>query len=401
MKKERNYTIEFYRIMFAVNFLAVHVYMVFSRSIAGEFMYIYALDNILPFMIFAGYFMMQGFKRQQAQALAQGIPPRQQAGAHLKSRIMGLLPAFLVAQLGGFVVNYIFVRKMPLALWPMLLLNHICEFAGLQITGIGFGNGFTGAWGSAPPTVQLVNTPLWFISGIFVVGYLVYYLLAKCEDLYLGIIGPLFGLIFYASQYMLNSNPNWFNVRHLGDFKFAEGFPHMFVGLTLGCLMWVAVNKLKDKEWSRGMRVFMTIVSFLLAFIIIYKTWVPVNIPVWGRLVFINWGSVHVLSVFFTFFALLGADGFTRLLNRKIWAVPGRLAFYIYMFHYPIIVVIGNLMGVKDAAGLTPLYIVATVVTVVFGFLFMLLNDKVLQPWFKKMPWYSEKQRELELASNA
>jgi hypothetical protein len=202
MKKQRNNTIEFYRIMFAINFLAVHVYMVFPRLNGGDMAHVYALDNILPFMIFAGYFLMQGFKRQQKQAQELELTPGRQAWIHLKSRILGLLPAFMTAQLGGFVVNQVFLTKTPVASWPLILLNHIGELVGLQITGFGFGNSFTGIWGSAPPPLQLLNMPLWFISGIFVAGYLVYYLLAKCENLYLSAIGPFFGIIYYASQYL-------------------------------------------------------------------------------------------------------------------------------------------------------------------------------------------------------
>ena len=398
MEKQRNYTIEFYRIMFAVNFVAVHVYMVYSMATTRQMVHIYALDNIMPFMIFAGYFLMYDFKRQQQRSLAQGVTPGTQAGRHLKSRVISLLPAFLVAQIGGFAATNIFITKTSFISWPLGLLNHIGELIGLQIIGIGFGNAFVGNWGEGVRVVQLLNAPLWFISGIFVVGYIIYYLLAKCENLYICFIGPVFALIFYASQHLANSNPFWYNSRFIGDFAYVEGFPHMFVGLTIGCIMWLAVNRLKDKAWSGGMKAFMTIVAFIFSFILIYKTWVPVNIPVWGSLININWASVHIISIFCTFFVLLGADGFNRLLNRKIWAVPGRLAFYIYMFHYPIIVAVGNIMNIRSADGLTTLYIVSTLVTIVFSYLFMLLNNHVIQPWLKNMPWYSVEQKELELA---
>ena len=71
--KERNYTIEFYRFMFAINFILVHAIMIFPLGYMGFTMsaakdaYIYeqAFDVILPFMIFSGYFMMQGFKKKQ------------------------------------------------------------------------------------------------------------------------------------------------------------------------------------------------------------------------------------------------------------------------------------------------------------------------------------------------
>jgi len=387
--------------MFAINFLAVHVYMVYSRASLGVMTYIWGLDVILPFMIFAGYFITHGFKKQQKRSQELGITPGYQAWTYLKSRFLSLLPVFLVAQLMGFLVVHLFILRNPVYEWPIIFINHIAEFVGLQITGIGFGNAYTGVWGAFPPVIQLLNSPLWFISGIFVVGYIVYYLLAKCENLYLYFIGPIFGIIFYASQWLQDSNPLWFDIRHIGNFAFGEGFPHMFVGLTLGCIIWVAVDKLKDKDWSKGMRVVMTIVSFICSAIILYITWVPLNIPFWGELIRINWGSVHILTIFFSFFVLLGMDGFNWLLNWKIWAVPGRLAFYIYMLHFPIIMIIGGAMGVEDLGGLHRLMIVSTVVTIAISYPFMQLNNKVIQPWFKKQPWYSKKQRELEKENTA
>ena len=70
--KERNYTIEFYRFMFAINFILVHAIMIFPLGYMGFTMsaakdaYIYeqAFDVILPFMIFSGYFMIDVYKRQ-------------------------------------------------------------------------------------------------------------------------------------------------------------------------------------------------------------------------------------------------------------------------------------------------------------------------------------------------
>lgn len=397
MKTKRNYTIEFYRIMFAINFHVIHVYMVFAMMInRGVPVLAWGLDVILPFMIFAGYFLMQGFKKQQRQAIECGITPGQQAWGYLKSRFLSLLPIFLTAQFLGFIVNQI-AFDAPLHQWPIRLLNHIGELVGLQIAGIGFGGTFVGAWGTAPPPMILLNSPLWFISGLFVAGYIVYYLLAKCENAFIYFIGPVFALLFYGGRWITDSNPLWYNIYNIGDFFYTPGLPHMFVGLTIGCIIWVVVDKLRSKEFSRGMRGFVTVCSALLGIIIIYITWVPQNIEFWGTLFRFNWSVVHILTIFFALFVLWGADGFNRIFNRKIFALPGRLAFYIYMLHYPIIVTLGFAMGITTAMGdLHRLMIISLVATVVIAYLFMVLNNKVIQPWFAKKPWYSEKQRELE-----
>ena len=51
--------IEFYRFMFAVNFVIVHGLMVIPIGYLKGFpLFVSALDIIVPFMAFSGYFMM-------------------------------------------------------------------------------------------------------------------------------------------------------------------------------------------------------------------------------------------------------------------------------------------------------------------------------------------------------
>jgi len=388
--KQKNYTIEFLRFSFAINFLMVHVYMVYTRAMTGEFVWVYALDNIMPFMIFAGFFMMHSFKRQQPMAIENEVTPGRQAWTYLRTRFVSLMPAFFFALLIGFIVNHGIVLNTPLYQWPLGLLAHVGEFTGLQIFGIGFGNAAVGPWGAAPRIIQLLNAPLWFISGLFIVGYFVIYMLAKNENRFIAFVGPLVAVIFYGSQWLRDSNPFWFDPIVIGDFMIGEAVIHMFIGLWLGCLIWVAVNSLKGKTFSTGMKTLMTIACVVTGILTIYRTWVPVNIPFWGQLLPINWGSMHILTVFFSFLVLLNIDGFTWLLNRKIWKVPGRLAFYIYMFHFPIIIAFGAIINTDSMRGLHILTLVSTVVTIIVSIIFMQWNNKILQPWFARQPWFKK-----------
>ena len=407
IQKERNYTIEFVRIMFAVNFIIVHVLMVFPIGFLRGFpLFLAGLDTIIPFMAFAGFFMMQGFKKQQAAAERYGLSPGHQAGNYLKARLIGLLPVFLLAQLMGFFANNIWLDT-PISQWPIRLLNAIGELTGVQITGIGFGNASVGVWGEGIRVHQLFNTPLWFISGIFVAGYIIYYLLAKNEKSFIGIIAPVSILIFYGSQYLDGRNPMWFEIGRIGDFNIPLGFIHMFVGLSIGCLIYVAVDKLKGKEFSRGMIAFMTIAQIILMTIVIVRTWAPVTSPI-AQYFNMGWGSVHVLTFFFSFFVLLNVDKCTRfpLFSGRIWRIPGRMAFYMYMLHFPIIVFCAMLMGFKGtlltpqtvstvAPRLTILLVVTIVTTIILAYIVMTIDMKVLQPWLKSQPWFRKEQSEI------
>lgn len=420
MTKARNYTIEFYRFMLAINFNLVHVLLVFPMFVFGSQVPFFAagLDVIIPFMAFAGYFMMRGFVKQQETAKILKLSPQRQAWDHLKSRLIGLGPSYLVASLSGWVVLNIW-NGTRLIDWPIHLLNSIYELCGLQITGAGFGNPSVGtAWfpeaGAFPP-VQMLGSPLWFISGIFVCGYMIYFLLASNKNLFLGFIAPVSALVFYASRYLHNEQPMWYQVSNLGDLKIAQGWPHMFVGLSLGCLLFVAVDKLKDKKWSKSAIVGLTILQIVLTIVVFVRSWVPVFVP-FGVYFNLGWGSVHLLTLIFTFLVLLNVDKCTRfkLFSSKIWATPGRLAFYFYMLHWPMLYVTAMVMGMRgldlsymnmdNMMEMLPsvipqfiiLFVASTVASLVVAYLFMKLDQKKIQPWLKSKPWYDKTQKALE-----
>ena len=425
MKKEMNYTIEFYRFMLAINFCLVHSLMVFPMFVFGSNVpFFYAgLDVIVPFMAFAGYFMMRGYVKQEALAKAQGKSASQQAWEYLKSRLIGLGPAYLVASLWGWLMINIWNKK-PLSEWPIHLLNSVWELFGLQITGAGFGNPSVGeAWYPEPgawPPVQMLGSPLWFISGLFVAGFMVYFLLAYKKDLFLGFIAPVFTLFFYSTHYLGHEQPMWYQITDVGGLHFAQGWPEMFVGLSLGCLLYVAVDRLKDKEWSKGMVAFLTLVSIVVTFIVWERSWVPIWIPL-GVYFNLGWANVHLLTLIFTFLVLLNVDKCTRckIFSSKIWATPGRLAFYFYMLHWPMLYVVAMCLGMQglDLSYITmdnmmetmmdvmpkfiALFLITTVVTLVIAYFFMKLDKGKIQPWLRSHPWYSREQasKEDELAA--
>lgn len=285
----------------------------------------------------------------------------------------------------------------------------------MQITGIGLGNASVGVWGTGAPVDQLLNTPIWFISGIFVLGYFIYYLLAKSEKSFVAFIAPLTILVFYASMYMAgDAVPLWNSAISLGGFHIATGFLNMFCGMSIGVLIWVACNNLKGKQWSKVMTAFMTICQIVLVFVVFVKSWVSAASP-FGQFFSLGWGATYILTIFFSFFVLLNVDKCTRfpLFSSKIWKTPGRLSFYIYMLHFPIIIFTSMAMGFKGivltpdtAATVAPkvflMYAVATVISIVMGFLVMLLDTKVVQPWMKSRPWYTKEQAaQEELAQGA
>jgi len=172
MERERNYTIELVRFMFAINFLMIHVYNVMPRvlGIPTGPLFISGFDGIIPFMAFAGYFLMHAFKKNHATALSRGETAMREAWDYLKERLKNIWPVYAFSVAVG-LVSVCMMRGLPFNKWPMYFVNSLLEFMGLQLTGFGFGNFATG------PAVEVgiggftaANGPLWFMSGIFVCG---------------------------------------------------------------------------------------------------------------------------------------------------------------------------------------------------------------------------------------
>lgn len=426
--KERNYTIEFYRFMFAINFITVHALMIFPLGYMGFTMsaaqdaYIYeqAFDVILPFMIFSGYFMMHSFQKIKARNLDAGSAGKQ-AGKYLLGRIKGLLPMLLIGQLTGWLANGIW-RGYTFAQYPQYFLACIGEFFGLQLSGIGMGNGFVGAWGSTSAAVRLLcNTPMWFISGVFLCGYAVYYLLAKDEEKFLAWILPAVAVIFFGSCWLTDTLPLWNVMLEIGGLTINTDLILMFVGLGIGCEIWVAVDKLKKYEWSTGGKIALTVGQIISTAVVLIRTWVSVNSNFMQTYFNIGWGPTLIFSILFCFFILLDVDYLSRcpLTRNKIWALPGKLSLYIYAIHFPVLIFTALGTGLQGSAArsmangvtidlpdgaitlgiITPddaktLFItfgLTIIISIILGYGLMLLDTKVIQPWIAGKPWFRKK----------
>lgn len=407
MKKERNYTIEFVRFIFAINFLLIHVYAIVPRVVGGTPPFVSTLDTIIPFMAFSGFFLMQTFEKNRVNLADAQESAGRQAWLYLKGRLVSLMPLFVTTTaLAG--IGFLLVAKVPVIAWPKYFLDILCEFFGLQIVGYGYGNAFVGFVPDRPAGIagSMANGPLWFMSGVFICGYLIYYLLAKHRDRFVSFIAPLSILLYFGSCYMTNTLPMWTTAHYIGDFAVASGFLNMFCGMSLGVLMYVACDHVKGKTWSTGFKVLLTIIQIFCTALVMLRTWVSATHPIFGYLDF-GWGVTYLISTIFTFLCVFNQDYFTRLpiFANKIWKTPGRLAMYIYVLHYPIILFVTRALDITAGMGdaylekINLIFILSVVVSIVLGYAVMKFEQKIFMPWLNSKPWFSKEQREKELAA--
>lgn len=342
-KKQRNYTIDFYRFLFGFSFVIGHTLIITFRTFTpketGGLNFSY--DTLLVFTAFAGYFMMQNFKRQQVNAIENNISPVNQAFTYLKSRLKGLGPMFVFVNLFGFVAMRIWL-KTPITDLLDAFLNHLPEFFGLYLTGLGMGTNYDGLFGELPAEFITLCQPVWFVSGLFIASYILYYLLAKNEKLTLGIIVPCVAIFFYGSLWIKGSQANWPNFFSIGDLKINAALIEMFCQLGFGCIIWTAVDALKGKEFKKPAKIVVSIIQGFLMILMPIRTFIPMGTKL-NPFTF-GWPASYIIALIFTFLVLLNKDYATKVLNRKIFGVLGGLSMHLYMIHWPIIILVNALV---------------------------------------------------------
>jgi peptidoglycan/LPS O-acetylase OafA/YrhL len=386
-KSSRNYTIDLFRFIFSIGFVFGHLSIILGRLPGREnaTKSLYALDTLAVFICIAGYFMMRSIRRackdkdssENAVALAW---------TYLKSRIRTLGVWFLVGNIGGFIGLMLFT-KVPLGNWFDAFLNHLGEFFGLMLTGFNYGTAAT-PYGTASSEYMLINGPLWFISGLFITSYLLYYLICKNEKKTLGVIIPMVSLVFYGSMYLNGvTMPFWHNFASIGYFKLNLAMIDMFCNLGIGCLMYVAVEKLEGKEFTKTFTWILTILQIFLLIFIPFRTLYPTNGPL-NPFTF-NWGPAYLLSLIFTFLLVLNRDYATKFLNRKIFGKLGGISMHVYCLHYMVIIIL-YCIAPEVAAVKTRVYILGVLfITIIISILAKLASPAIdnyllSKPWFKK-----------------
>lgn len=339
MKKERNNTIELFRFIFSIGFVFGHMAIIFNRlqgHVATEATTQYALDTLAVFIIIAGFFMMKGFRRESLANEEAKLHPAVRAWNYLKGRIKTLGVWFLVGNIGGFIALCLYTH-LPLSQWFDAFLNHIGEFFGLMLTGFNYGTASL-PYGTASSEYMLINGPLWFVSGLFIASFVLYYLMAKDEKKTLIFLIPVLSVFFYGSTYLNGVQPFWHNFAKIGDFNINLAMVDMFCNLGIGCLFYLIVEKLNEHEFTKGFKIFLTVIQTFLLIFIPFRTLYPVNGTL--NIFTIGWGQAYLLAVIFSFLLVLNQDYATKFLNRKIFGTLGSVSMHVYCLHYAVIILL-------------------------------------------------------------
>ncbi len=393
--KKRNFAIEFWRFFFAIAITGYHIGTILPRTMpkalvaanwmagAGEILFVFTLT--------AGYFLVKHFKRLQANPEYAQRKASGRAWEYIWDRMKALLPVLALGILLGITSVAIFNGETFLhALFSTF--NGLWEFLGLYSAGFG------AAYSQA-------NGAMWFISGLLISSYIIYWLMCKNEDLFAGFIAPL-TFVFLGGWWAWNgtraSQVAWstFGVQNAATksvigtpvtdavIGFNNGLLFVFLGMCGGVLIYYAVEKLKTLKFNTFTKIMLTILYIFVATVLVIYT---IN-PTWisgpysitnndGGGTLTRW-LVHLLCILLVGLTLLEKDFITQLLNNKytakVFGYLGGASLYIYMLHMPFIYFYVEIRGQNPEAPYSwaEVFFVVAAVSIVLGCIVKFLMDK-------------------------
>ena len=382
---KRNSAIEFWRFIIAIAIVGFHIGFIIANTCNGSNGYYLESSNwffgssevLWIFTITAGFFMVSHFKKREADKEYREQSASARAWQYTWTRIKSLLPVLIIGYvLGVFICTKFYYPDYNLQQTLTMTVNSIWEFLGFHAAGLrSSGNEFFN-----------LNGPLWFISAIIIVGYFLYWLLCKNEELLAGIIAP-FTLIFLGGWWCFTgtraSQTAWSTIGlqtastngtggsatdTTAILGFNNGLLFVLMGMLAGVILYYLIQKIKDHKFTTGGKWALTILYLVCGGLLLWYTIYPAT---WFNLE--RW-TVAFLCMVVIGLTLLNKDKITGLLNNKythgLLNYLGSISLHIYMLHYPIAILILRVFGPNTKAttySFWQVYIPTIILTIVLS----------------------------------
>lgn len=380
VKSGRNNAIELWRFIFTVgiSFGHFHSFGIRPLGISPSEWIMNGSRLLAAFVVLSGYFMMDGYMRKAKAGTLQGSAASQSWG-YFGKRYLTLGPVTFLAVLAGFIVQNV-INHTALSAIPTLFVNSLYEFFGLNQMGIVgvYETTTTAALSEALAggvTTTIWNGPIWYVSALLLGGTLLYYLLAKNKDLFVGLLCPLIiiGVYGYEGYNSISSGSGRMFVKGmLGWLSLPNGILRVVAGMCVGVLLWYIVDYVRSRELTSKGIAFLTVLNLLFTVIFLYTLWF--GIP-WGEF------QHELMQTAFMAVLLIGKDGLSRIYNRKWAGYLGRVSLYFFVSHIPMTFALTALFPDMPYLGLAGLFFFGTLVVAI---LFKLLDDTVITRFLRR-----------------
>lgn len=313
------------------------------------------------------------------------------AWEYTAARIKTLLPVLIIGYIIAIVVctNFYYPDYKTQDVLVMIV-NSIWEFLGFHAAGLrSTGNEFFN-----------LNGPLWFISGMIIAGYFMYWALCKNEDVFSGFVTPLLAIFFagwwcftgtrasqtawstFGAQTTSTNGMGGSATDATATIGFNNGIIFIVIGMLIGVMVFYMVRSLSAREFSKGAKAALTVLNVVVSALLLwYILWQPTYFKLE------RW-TVAFLCIALITLSLLNRDYLTAALNNKvtnsIFGYLGSISLYIYMLHYPVVIATLRILGhntPETIYSFWTVYIPATVATVVLS---ALVNEIMKRTIMKK-----------------
>ena len=365
IKKQRNVAIELWRFIMAIAIIGFHAGFIIARSCnetTGYFMevsnwFFGSSETLLVFTVTAGYFMAAHFTKRKNDPAYMSRSAASRAWEYTAARIKTLLPVLIIGYIIAIVVCTSFYYpdyKTQDVL--VMIVNSIWEFLGFHAAGLrSTGNEFFN-----------LNGPLWFISGMIIAGYFMYWALCKNEDVFSGFVTPLLAIFFagwwcftgtrasqtawstFGAQTTSTNGMGGSATDATATIGFNNGIIFIVIGMLIGVMVFYMVRSLSAREFSKGAKAALTVLNVVVSALLLwYILWQPTYFKLE------RW-TVAFLCIALITLSLLNRDYLTAALNNKvtnsIFGYLGSISLYIYMLHYPVAILVLRVMGKNTEA---------------------------------------------------
>ena len=305
--KKRNNTIEFFRFALCCTVFFHHFKGYGDGTVfAGGYL------GVDIFFVISGFFLMRHFTKYETN---QSQNPELAAFGYLKNRISKLIPHHVFSWL---IMAFITLFLLKSYSATDVLCYGCWELFLLKATGLG--NNIT------------VNGVTWYLSALVICSFLIYWVLCLENNYrknnakaFIGIIGPFTFAIIMSWMWNTRNDLNyWVQSAPV----FTGGFLRGLSEMSLGCTVYVIVEKLKKNISCKYMSILATPFEIL--------GWCGIFIHMYAQ----SNKKDFIIPIFFALLliSMCVCDSYlTRLMDNRISAFLGRISYPMFLNQFIVI----------------------------------------------------------------
>lgn len=332
--KNRNYTIELFRFIFAINIMIFHYWLGgFSNSNYFRNGYI----GVEFFFIVNGYFMAESaknYKNSQVSVWINNID-------YIKKRIKGFIIPCIIVQIFSFIMQHIILFKNSFSIKQLIMDMLSFPFDILLLRQWGF-------------CFKYYNGVTWYLSAMLVVMLVCFPLLIKYKEKYTHYIAPIITLsilgIFSHVDGRIDNTTAYWGIIYKSTLR-------AFAIINLGVIINTICTKLLEIRIGKTQKNILLIIQGVSFFIPLYYSIADIETNLQFECLFFMSIGIAV-----SFFNILHFDIFNNIITKL-----GKMSLYIFISHYPIALYVMPYLKIRGGIGLAA-YVIISIIFSLFVF---------------------------------